>query len=85
LILVLCFPASLSVSLFSCIDTDAWTAMFYELTGLDPATTTVQARPSGTNANCAKNAIRGAEVVADSMIVVVESSAISAQVISQTV
>lgn len=75
---------TLTVSLFSCIDSATWTSMFYQYTGANPATTTVQVRPSGQNGNCAKQAIRAELVVADSFIVVVESTGIASQVIGQT-
>lgn len=58
--------------------------MFYELTGADPNTVSVQVRPSGTNANCAKEAIRGVELVADSLTVVIESTAAASSVVAQS-
>lgn len=49
------------MSLFDCIDTATWEQMFFAATGADRATTTVQARPSGENGNCAKAALAGQE------------------------
>jgi hypothetical protein len=49
------------------MDTAEWTSLFYELTGADPATTNVQARPSQLE-SCGKEAIpRGVENSAVSM------------------
>jgi len=69
----------LAVSLFNCVNTADWTTLFYATTGANPATTSVQVRAAGQNANCKA---AGAKEAASAMTVVIESSAIATDVLA---
>ena len=79
--LTLSTATTLRVSLYSCIDTETWEDMFYELTGADRNTVTVTARASGENAACKA---AGAKDAASSMIVVIESSGVTSQALANS-
>jgi len=80
--LVLATSATLTVSLTDCIDDSEWAQMFYDLTGANPATTRVQIRGSGENANC-KAAGQAKELVSG-FTFVVTSISVPAQGLAST-
>jgi len=60
---VLATWTTLTVEFTTCIDDATWADMFYELTGADRATTSVQVRGNGENGNCKDIAANGKAVV----------------------
>merc|ERR550537_600792 len=77
---VLSTATTLTISLSECIDDSEWANMFYDLTGADPATTSVQVRGDGENANCGKSA--GKELVSGFTTIVTSSSVSAASLAS---
>ena len=71
---------TLTVSLQDCIDDAEWERRFFDLTGADPATTKVQLRGSGQNANCKA----AGKALVSGFSFVVTSLSVSAQSIAST-
>merc|ERR1711879_91503 len=78
---VLATASVVTVSLTDCIDDSEWEAMFYALTGANPATTSVQVRADGENGNCAKKSATS-KVAVSSFTSVITSASVSAQSLS---
>ena len=78
---VLATASVVTVSLTECIDDSEWEAMFYALTGANPATTSVQVRADGENGNCAKKSATS-KVAVSSFTSVITSASVSAQSLS---
>jgi len=78
---ILATSSVLDIVLTDCIDDSEWEALFYDLTGADPQTTSVQIRDSGENGNCAKSA---GKVLVSGFTTVITSGSVSAQALSST-